>query len=501
MTYVYDKSGQRIFFQREESYGLPYDPEDDLTAFTAVSADYPHWRRLDIIEDTFDVPIPFIEKLKKYDISDAKHASAILSGNITPVDISFETVAQALEFLPLAVGAPTLTSHKQAMIQTITCPAESGNIAQGDYFLLDSINGSDNVEHFAVWADTAGDGSTGKPTITGIAAANVLAANLSGSTPTSTSTQVAAAVATIINGDADFGATSSVAVVTVTNANNGAVQMAHDSGAAPMELVEVGITTWGSTDYGITEAVTTSLPSFTIHVEQQNTTAAEDLVYDLFGCVVESISVNITFGDQVGSCSIGIKCPYAVEGNRSTNNPPRKYTKSFPAMSSLQESADNYLIQENGTTIRDRTPKQVDSVVLTITNNVVFKGDISKRYKILAVSARRDITLQIIGNTHEKELFQYFLEAFTNDGTDWIPTSANGRLNSKYKIQRDATYDYILLSFYNWKCDTHNLSFVNVDDAVKSVDMTFSDGTSDTNGRIIDNFDYVSYIDKVVMVV
>jgi hypothetical protein len=499
MTYVYDKSGQRIFVQREGStYGKPYDPEAELTAFTAVPADYPHWRRLDIIEDTFDVPVAFIEKLKKYDLEDAKHPSAILSGNIAPVEIAFDMPAQGLEFLPMAIGNPAVTSHKQAMVQTITCPANDGTISDNDYFLLDLIDGSGDVEHHLFWFDETTGGSA--PTVTGINATNRHECAIDGD---SLASEVATTVATAINGVTGFGASASGAVVTVTNDNNGAVQMGHNGAASPSCIF--GVNTWGSTDYGTVELVNTTLPSFTFHVEQQNETSGEDLVYDLFGCVVQSITLNLTYGDQIATYNVVFKCPYAIENSngRNTNNPPRKYIQSFPAMSSLQESAQNRLLMENPdtTTDIDRTPKTVDSIVLTITNNVEFKGDISKRYLTLPVAGKREITLQIIGNTHEKELFQYFLEAFTDDGTDWYPSSANGRLKTVYKIQRDATYDYILISFYNWTCDAHNFSFVSVDDAVKAVDMTFSDGSSDSNGRIIDDFDFVSYIDKTIMVV
>ena len=445
---LYDKSGQRIFFQRETTYGNIYDPESDIAAWSQVPADYPHWRKLDIMEDTFDMSIPFIEKLKKFDISDSKHASSILSGNIAPVDITFEMTAQGLEFLPCSIGAPALSSHDQAMIQTITCPTEASGIAQGDYFLIDAIT-TNITEHFAVWADTAGDTSTGKPVITGVNAANVLPANLSGSTPTSTAAQVATAVATIINADGTFGAAASGAICTVTHAASGAVQMAHDSQDAPMGII-VGVTTWGATTYTVTESIGTSLPSFVIHLEQRNDTSAEDELWDLFGCVVESISVSLTYGDKIANYTVVFKCPYALPGLRSTNNPPRKYIKAFPAMSSIQESAGSFLIQEAGTTIRDRTPQQVDSVVLEINNNITFRSDISKRYKTFPIAGKREITLQIIGNTSERELFQYFLEAFTNDATDWIPTSANGKLYGVFKIQRDATYDYISISFYNW---------------------------------------------------
>lgn len=491
---VYDKQGQRIFFQRETTYGNIYDPESDITAFSQVPADYPHWRRLDIIEDTFDVSVPLLEKLKKFDIQDAKHASVVLSGNYEPVDISFEMTAQGLEFLPCAIGTPALTSHDQAMVQTITCTASPD---QGDYFMIDAITTS-VTEHFAVWADTVGNATTGKPTITGINAANVLAADISGG---ATATNVATAVAAIINADGTFGATSSAAIVTVTHGASGAVQMAHDSQAAPMGIT-VTVTTWGSTKYTVTEAVTTILPSFAFHYEQRNATAAEDILYDMFGCVVDNISISLTYGDKVAKYSVTLKCPYAVAGLRNTNNPPRKYIKSFPAMSSLQEAAQSRLLMEvpDTTTDIDRTPQQVDSVVLSIKNSIEFKGDLSKRYKNLAVAGKRDITMQIIGNTTERELFQYFLEEFTTDGTDWYPTSANGRLNSVWKIQRDATYDYITIAFYNWICLEHNFSFVSVDDAVKSVDITLQDGSSNSSGLIITTFTYQSYIDETIIV-
>ena len=90
--------GQKIYFQREGStYGKVYDPESDQTAFTAVTATYAHWRKLDIVEDTFELPIPFIEKIKKYDLDAAKHPSAIIDGNIAHE-------SQYFEWLPWVAG-------------------------------------------------------------------------------------------------------------------------------------------------------------------------------------------------------------------------------------------------------------------------------------------------------------------------------------------------------------------------------------------------------------
>lgn len=508
MTYIYDKSGQKIYFQREGStYGKVYDPESSgLTAFTAVPASYAHWRRLDIIEDTFDVPLPFIEKIKKYDLDALKHPSAILSGNIAPVDITFDMVAQGLEFLPMAIGKPAFSDHTESnvMTQTITCQANTA-ITDESYFLLDVVLVDNSIDHYLFWFDQSGTGSAPTSPI-GIADSNRFEISVDGVNG-DTAAKVATLVATVINTQTDVSASATGAIVTVTHDLAGAVQQGREGGTLGSTGLIFGVTVWGSTTYTVAELIDTTLPTFTIHVEQQNQTSAEDLVYDLFGCVVESITVTTAYGDQVTTYNVSMKCPYALPGNKSTNPPPKKYIQSFPAMSALQETPDNYLIMEKdayaGTTYshQDRTPQTVDSVVLTITNNVQFKGNISKRYMVLPVAGKREITLQIVGNTDEKELFQYFLEEFTNDGTDWMPTSASGRLFSVYKLQRDATYDYISISFYNWLCQEHNFSFVSVDDAVKTVDMTFTDGSSDSNGRIVSALTFISMIDRIVMVI
>lgn len=501
--YVYDKSGQRLFFVREgTTYGTPYDPESELYNFATdsslgdqpIPANYPHWRRFDLIPDEADIVLPLIKKLEEYDISDSKHPSAILSGNIEPTDFTIDMIAQGCEFLPLAVGAPALSSHNRAMVQKVTCVADVSGSLNNTYFFLDVINTS-VTKHYLVWFDVDSGGSA--PSCTGINASNKIEVDISAN---DTANTVGSAVASAINAKDEVAAANSSGVVTITHDSSykGAVEQAHDSGVAATGF-SFTVTTWGASTYTVTEAVTTDIPSFTIHAEQQNTTTAEDIVYDLYGCVVDSITLDLTWGDGVGKLSVSFKCPLAVKNSngRNTNNPPRKYIKGFPAMNSLKESASNYLIQE-GTT--DRTPKNVEKMVLSIGNNVEFKSSNVKRHAIQACATKRNISLQIVGNSHENELFQYYLEAFTNDGSDWYPTSASGLLNSVIKLQRNATYDYIQIAIRNWIPREHNFVFVNVDDAVKSVDITFNDSTPDSNGRIISSFIYQSLIDESIIV-
>jgi len=263
----YEVIDQRIFMVHEDSYGKPYDPESALSAWTALAADYPHFRRVDVIPDGADPVRPIQQKLKFYDIGDSKHPSLIANGNIEPVSFTIDTIAQTLELLSYAIGQAT-TSHVRAMVQKITCVDESGNISQGDYFLIDGIDSSGDVKHFAVWMDTAGDGSTGKPTITGINASNVLAANLSGSTPNSTASQVASAITTVLNAQSEFSVSSNNEVITVTNANNGAVLPARNGASSPN--FTYSIDTWGVSSHSISEYTGYNLESFTMHFEQRN---------------------------------------------------------------------------------------------------------------------------------------------------------------------------------------------------------------------------------------
>jgi len=506
---VYEKAGQKIYFQREVTYGSIYDPDSEIDEWTIVDTDYPHWRRLDIIEDTFDIGIPNIEKLKKFDLDAAKHPSDIMDGNYEPVEITFDMTARGLEFLPFAVGAATVASSGQAMVQNLKCGSKTnGEITHESSFIIDVMLTGGTIEHYCFYYDV--DGGVVAPSITGITDYTVLTVS-GATTPASVATIVAAAID--LKTDVSAAVHTSLAGVVVVTADiAGAVNQAHELANEGDTGMIFGIATYGSTNYTITETVTTTLQSFTIHIEQKNNESTEDLVYDLFGCVVNSISINVAYGDQVATYSVTFKCPYGLPTTRALNPPPRKYIPGFPSMSSMQEAMNEYLIQEDGwettagntslyqvKTSWDRTPRQVDSVVLNITNNVEFKGDLSKRYKNLAVAGKREITLQIIGNTDEKELFQYFLEAFTNDGTDYYPSNASGRLNSVWKIQRDATYDYIKITFYNWILQEHNFSFVSVDDAIKAVDITLSDSTGDSNGRAITGFTFVSRVDRNVM--
>lgn len=495
MSYTYNKEGQNVYFQREsDEFGHIYDPEDTgLTAFTIIPANYAHWRKLDYIPDTFDPVLPLIEKLKQFDVSDSKHASAIASGNIKPIEFTLNMDAQGMEFLALAIGAPTVSSHDRKFAVEITCVPDVATSLNNTYFFIDGVNAGGTIEHFMVWFDVDSGGSA--PSCIGMGAGNILEVDIS---ENDTAATIQAAVATKIAAEAEFADnTSAAAIVKIIAANEGATLPARDSGVAPTGF-SFNQTIMGSTHYTITEDLTTDLPSFTIQLEQANPTSAESIVWDLFGCVVESVAVNVAFSDSIVKYSVTIKCPYALENSNgiATNPPAKKLIQSMSSMSALQESASNYIIQE-GTT--DRTPQAVEKVSLDIKNNIAWYPDIAKRYMTKACAGRRDITMNIVGLTQEKELFNYWQGAYVEDSGDYYPTGAD-RLNTVFKLQRDATYDYISIAIYSWLLNEHNFNFVNVDDAVKKVDMTFIDGVANSSGIMLTSNTFISLIDGAVMV-
>ena len=493
MVSIYDKSGQDIHLQRETTYGAIYDPESTETVWTKISSDYVHWRKLDYIPDTFDAALPIIEKLKVFDVGDSKHASAIQEGNIEPVEFTISMNAQGLEILMFTIGAPAFSTHNRKIVETISCLG-SASISDADYFLIDTIEADDSIKYYAIYFDTQG-AEQAKPTISGIHADNVIDVDISAGALSAT--EVADLVEIELELLAGITSADNVAeLITIVRANAGSVQPTRD-GAAATDFT-FNTTTLGSTTYTVTEALTTDLPSFTMHLEQRNATAAENIVWDLFGCVVDSVEVNVAFGDKVVKYSVTIKCPYAIEGDTATNLPGKKLIDGMPAMSSLQEGAAAYIIMDAAV---DRTPSTVEKVLLTISNNVKFQPDIAAQYMKKAISTRRDVKLNIVGATHEKELFNWWQEKYKLSGTDYIPNGASGALNSVFKLQRDATYDYVSIAVHSWLLRDHNFSFVNVDDAIKMVDMLFEDGAANASGIMLDATTFVSPIDRILMIV
>lgn len=461
----------------EDSYLTPYDPESDagVAEATALPADYPHLNALDFIPDSTDIPVPIREKEGAYTIGDAKHPSIIINKAYQPVDFDIETYGQNMELLAYAIGSAAKSSHQRAHVETIQFVAKA-SVTNNDRFFIDIVNGSGNIEHHMFYFDTD-DSVSSAPTQTGINSSKAHEIDISGDT---TATEVASSASTIIDGVTGLSTSVSTDTVTVTHDNAGGVKPAFEGSSNNCGLT-FETTTHGTTNYSITEGLTYALDSFTLHVEQQHD-GDEDIYYDLFGCVVDSAEITINFDDNIIKGKYSIKSPYAVTGNQNTKLPNRVKKENVFNWTHLEEAASDYLIME-GTT--DRTPEIVNSLTLTINNNVEFQPNIGKDYMYMAIAGKRNVEFSITGYISNKNLFDFWKDIWSNANNYY--SSASGRLNSKINIDRDASNDYIDISIYNLLITEHTCHLQSVEEQIKSVDLTFIDAIPDSNGYIFDS--------------
>jgi hypothetical protein len=465
----------------ESSYLTPYQG----TEVTALGATYPFCQRINVVPNGADIPPPIVKQERVYDIDAGKHPSYIVNTVQDPVDINLEMDSIFPTFLAYAIGsAATTHGSVRKEVTDITCLAGSA-ISQGDYFILCGISAAGAVVYNAVWFDIDAAGSD-DPDITGVTSIEVDIAS------DDTNAEVATKLKNKLDAEDNYGASVDGAVVTVTNANYGAVPDARDGAAATGFTFST--TAQGVSTHTVTEEISRSLESFTLHCEQGHTSGSSyDIVYDLFGCVVDTYELEINFSDGIVKEKVGIKCPHFVAGNQLTN-PPKKWKNDLYTWADTKESASNYLLME-GTT--DRTPAGVNKIVLRINNNVNMESDIATQYKKYAIAGKREVELNIVGFDENRELWDFFKDVW-NSANDYYNT-ASGRLNSKLKLSRDNTYDYFILSVYNWLIEEHNAHFVNVDDAIKNIDVVLVDGTPDSNKRIFDSFSIVNQVSKTDM--
>lgn len=475
---------QSIFIVDEHTYGEYYDPETEHAAWTAIAAAFPYVMPVNIITDSFDYELPKILKEKLFSIGGGKYPALIANTIQEPVELSFETKMQHPVFLAYAIGTVASTGTR-AEICTIL-PVLKSSCVQDSYFLLNDLIGT-GEKHYAIWIDVSGGGA--KPTIAGINASNVLQVDLNADT---TAQQVSDRMVIAINTTTSITAANgggTTPTITCTNDATGAVRDVRDSGVAATGFT-FAVTTQGSSTHTVTESTGYSLPSFTIHIEQLNAgDSGEDIVVDLFGCVVTDYELTVDYGDKLVKEAVTLKTVNFAMGVELTNPPPKVELIDPHTWVDLKESASNYLLQE-GTT--DKTPDIVNKAVLKITNDIEFQPELEVRYPQTAMNAKREVTLQLVGFTKNRDTFDYYKDIWDNVNQRY--NSAAGRLNSKVRLERDATYDYMLLSCYNWLIEEHNHHVFSVDDRIKGLDITMTAATPDSNLRIIDSFSIVDYL-------
>jgi hypothetical protein len=478
--YFYQQKDQKVLmFPETTTYLTPLNG----TIVTANPATYPWYSRINIIKDGMDWDMPIQLKEKIWDIGAGKHPSHIINTIYEPIEFTIETEMVDARFMALATGA-TSSAGTQAAIQVITCGATS-TISQGDYFLIYCIDGSGHVICNAVWFDIDAAG-TGAPSITG--ATNIEVDITTGLT----AGEVGDALQAKMDAEGNYGATDDNAgVVTITNAANGAVPKAYDSGAAPTAFT-FSVTTYGASTQTVTEATTTTLQSFGLHIECNNATDTEDIVVDLHGCIVKGYEVNIDYANKTIKESVTIGCPYYTIGAISTNPPPKRTINPHLWQDVVEVASTQHLIML-GTT--DKTPKIVNKAALKIENEVDWQPEIGTAYAMYPVSGKRNVSLNLVGFIQKDDLWEYWYDTW--DDANGYYTNAGAKLNTQLRVQRTATYDLWEISVVNWLIETYNLRLFTIDDKILGIDITFTGATPDANGYIIDSLSIKDYVAKI----
>lgn len=460
------------------------------TIVTKNPTTYPWYSQLNLIPDGIDWDLPIRLKEKIYGIGSGKHPSIIINTLQEPVEFTLDMMMQDARFLALVTGtSSTAADGNSDQDLDITCigAGTEGALATGDYFLIYTIDGSGHQICNAVWFDVNSGG--GAPSITG-------ATNIEVDVGTNdTAAQVATALHTKLEAETNYSAStggSGIASITVhgpDDTHHGAVCDARDGASATAFTFK--IITNGSSTHTVTESTDTTLKSFGLHIEQTNNTAGENIIVDLFGCIVISHEINIDYDGKVITESVTIRAMTYAIGDACTCVPPA-YKIDPNTWADVVEAASNYLIMLD---TDDKTPAIVSSIKLTIENEVDDFGDIGTVYVKFPISGKRIVTLNIIGFIQINDIWTYWYDTW--DSANDYYTNAGKRLNSEIKIQRTPSVDLWQLSVYNWFIESYNLKLFSIDDKIMGIDATFTDATPDSNGRIIDSLSISDYVPKI----
>lgn len=475
MSFYQQKNIKAFIFPETSTYLTPLNG----TIITANPATYPWFERISLMPEGFDFDLPIRLREKRWGVGSGKHPSHIINTVNEPIEFSIDMEMQDARFIALATGT-TSSAGLRAAVTTITTVAASA-ITQADYFLIYCIDGSGHCICNAVWFDIDAAG-TGAPSITGATNIEVDIAS------TDTAAQVATKLKNVLDAEGNYGAGVSDTVVTVTNANNGAVPTLRD-GAAATDFTFT-TSTFGSSTQTVTEATGSSLPNFGMHVEYDN--GSEDIAVDLFGCVVVSEEVSIDYEEKVIKETVTIRCPYFALGNISTCPPPKR-SVNVNVWQEVVEDTGIYLLMSGST---DKTPAIVTAATLKIENDIELYPEIGVSYRTHVVTGTRTVSLNIIGFTQTNDLWTIWATDTWDNANGYYTTNA-ARLNTNLRIQRTATYDLWTIAIYNWLITEFEMKVFPIDDKIMGIDITLEGATPNSSGYIISSLSIVDYICKI----
>jgi hypothetical protein len=460
----YDQKDQTVSMLNESAFRTT--PQGKDTAIANSTTTY----ALPITISSADIPIPIRVREEIYGIGSGKYPSKIINKTNEPIDVTLEGPLLLGTFLSYAVGQSYTSTGAQKETTYVDCVADVADSLDETYFII-----YDGISDYHVWMDAAEDntwtadpGGQGGGTIEVDFATNA------------TATTVATAVAAAVNGDAKFSATSSGARVTIlsndTEKHTDAVDVdtnfrifVQEQGVSASELA-----------HRFTENNDYQMDSFTLHIEQRLT--SENILYDLVGCVVDTIELSMSKDGGFINCNVGIKAAGYVAGIAQTSPPAELAIEPFVwgNLDNATTTSSYRFIDEANT---ERAPTAIESIKLKISNNIEFVPGIGDPIGAYAKSGKREIELNVIGFIENLDLWNYWRGTF--DNTNERMNSASTKTSALLRLIRTAGTDLIVIYLHNLYMAEHDAHVMDIDETIKAVDMTLRAAQPDVDKRQI----------------
>jgi hypothetical protein len=465
-NYFYDQYLITVSMVRESAYRTTPSGKD-----TAIAADVTTYALPVILKDGADFPLPIRKKEEVYGIGSGKYPTKIFDLNFEPVDFTIEGSMQLPTFLGYALGNVYTSTGAQAEITYVDCVADVSDNLDETYFTI-----YDGTDDYDVWMDATEDGVwTGDPS--GQSGGTIKAAFATNAT----ATVVAASIATAVNADAKFTATSSAGRVTITSADSEAHTDAYDNDTNFRVFVSKQGVPATSLAQRVLEDPTHAMESFTLHVEQLNTTSGENIIYDLLGCVVESCEIEMGKEPADVICRAGIKSPCYVAGLAQDSAPEELSIGPYVWTNLDNSSTTGYRLIDEAHT--DRAPEAIDKILFKVANVIDFKFGIGDEKALYPISGKREVNLEIGGFTQKKTLYDYWRQKFdnVNKRMDAATTYTSGLL----RLIRTAGTDLIVIYAWNLYLNSWKSKLQSIDESIASIDVVLRATNPDVAHRQI----------------
>ena len=481
MTNFYDQYLVNVSIIREENAGVRAFRYGPSGKDTQIATGVTMYNLPVIMRDSIDVPMPIREREEYHGIGSGKYPSKIVNKSAEPVSFTIEGPLQIGTFLGYAIGETYTSTATQVQITRVDCLADVTSSLNNKYFVV-----YDGTTAYGPWFNVGAAGSD--PTGAGITGIEItIAANATAAT-------VAAAINTDVGGHANFTCTYTATEehIEIKSVTTGTMSDAYDTDTnfRVFTLEQGADATSANYAHRIQELITNELESFSMHVEMRNTTGAQNRFYDLFGCVVNSLELEMNKATGTITCRADIMAASWIAGIAATTKIGELTVEAFTWADLVTTGTTGYrLLDENHA---EKAPEAIERLLLRINNNVTMRGTVGDPYVLFPVAGKREVSIDITGFIQTKTLYDYWKGTFNNVNN--YMNAASSKMSAHLILQKTAKTDLINIFIYNiyLPTDGHNLQIQSIDDSIKAVELKLRCAQPDIDKRQL----YVTIVDN-----